>query len=110
MLEAAATAATSPSSAASLVVQVLGGGQAEAEVADGLIVGPGRDGLDASPECDHLSALDVLYGSTLDFITWDAADLSWTYTLVDAQRSGASGARNDANGATRQAQRRTRRR
>jgi cystathionine gamma-synthase/cystathionine gamma-lyase/cystathionine beta-lyase len=36
---------------------------------------------------DHLIALDTLYGGTLDFITQDAADLGWTYTLVDAQRA-----------------------
>jgi cystathionine gamma-synthase/cystathionine gamma-lyase/cystathionine beta-lyase len=36
---------------------------------------------------DHLIALNTLYGGTLDFITQDAADLGWTYSLVDAQRA-----------------------
>jgi cystathionine beta-lyase/cystathionine gamma-synthase len=35
---------------------------------------------------DHLIALDGLYGGTSDFITQDARDLGWTYTLVDPQR------------------------
>jgi cystathionine beta-lyase/cystathionine gamma-synthase len=35
---------------------------------------------------DHLLAGDVLYGGTHDFITHHAADLGWSYTLVDTTR------------------------
>jgi cystathionine beta-lyase/cystathionine gamma-synthase len=35
---------------------------------------------------DHLLASDVLYGGTHDFITHHAADLGWSYTLVDTTR------------------------
>lgn len=35
---------------------------------------------------DHVLASDVLYGGTHDFITHHAADLGWSYTLVDTNR------------------------
>jgi cystathionine gamma-synthase/cystathionine gamma-lyase/cystathionine beta-lyase len=35
---------------------------------------------------DHLLAGDCLYGGTHDFLSRHAADLGWTYTLVDPQR------------------------
>jgi cystathionine gamma-synthase/cystathionine gamma-lyase/cystathionine beta-lyase len=35
---------------------------------------------------DHLIASDVLYGGTHDFLTQHAADLGWSYTLVDTTR------------------------
>jgi cystathionine beta-lyase/cystathionine gamma-synthase len=35
---------------------------------------------------DHLIAGDVLYGGTHDFLTQNAADLGWSYTLVDTTR------------------------
>lgn len=35
---------------------------------------------------DHFLASEVLYGGTHDFITHHAADLGWSYTLVDTTR------------------------
>jgi cystathionine beta-lyase/cystathionine gamma-synthase len=35
---------------------------------------------------DHLLASDVLYGGTHDFITHHAADLGWSYRLIDTTR------------------------
>ena len=69
----------------------LEGGEAAVATASGMaaitttlltLLGPG----------DHLIALDGLYGGTTDFITQDAADLGWTYTLVDPQRPETWGA------------------